>query len=51
MIKRILCFLAFHRFSITEDIPGIELAVCLECKRKWARDTERQQVYELKRQA
>lgn len=50
MIKRWLCALAFRKLSIIEQVASVEVHECTRCKRRWAVETERQQVYELKRE-
>lgn len=50
MIHRILCALAFHKIEVLEIIGPVDVCECTRCKRRWAVETERHQVYELKKE-
>lgn len=46
-LKSLLCFLSFHNFKLIEEVGSVEVYCCTRCKKSWAVETERQQVYEL----
>ena len=50
MIKRILCALSLHRLNTIAMIETVDIVECEHCKRKWAVETERHQVYELRKE-
>jgi hypothetical protein len=47
MIRSVLCFLGFHKFSEPEVIGYFEKIHCEHCKRRWCINTHNQKVWEL----
>lgn len=50
-LKRLLCALAFHDFKLIEEVGSVELYCCDRCKKRWAVETERQVVKEIRGRA
>lgn len=46
--SRLMCGLSFHSLKTVEEVGTVEVVECQHCKRKWAVETERHQVHELR---